>query len=141
MRYVFRFLVALAVLAFAACGDGGGDGECGEPLDVAGEWRMTATPIEDTCGGDLTPYMFGVTIMQEGNDLVGQAYGATFPGTICGDQIQMSGSFTDYGAFLSFIRNLINGQYADVLNNVFGNHIQNIVTILIRQYHIDLITW
>jgi hypothetical protein len=87
--------MALAVLAFAACGDG--DGDCGEPLDVAGEWLMTATPIEDTCDGDLTPYMFGVTIIQEGNALAGQTLGATFPGTICGNQIQMNGSFSEYG--------------------------------------------
>ena len=95
MRYVFRFLIVLAVLAFAACGDNGGD--CTEPVDVAGEWLMTATPIEDTCDGDLTPYMFGVIITQEGNALAGQTNGATFPGTICGNQIQMNGSFSEYG--------------------------------------------
>ena len=56
MRYVFRFLMALAVLAFAACADN--DGNCVEPVDVAGEWLMTATPIEDTCDGD--PYALHV---------------------------------------------------------------------------------
>jgi hypothetical protein len=38
-----------------------------------------------------------VTIVQEGNALAGQTLGATFPGTICGNQIQMSGSFSEYG--------------------------------------------
>ena len=66
---------------------------CAEPVDVAGDWLMTATPIEDTCYGDLTPYTFGVTIMQEGNALT---FGG-FPGTICGNEIQMNASFSEYG--------------------------------------------
>jgi hypothetical protein len=87
--------MALAVLAFAACG--GNDGNCGEPLNAVGEWEMTATPIEDTCGGDLTPYTFRVTIMQEGNALTGQTPDGTMTGTICGDQVQMSGSSPEAG--------------------------------------------
>jgi hypothetical protein len=78
-------------------GVGGHGGTCGTPLDVAGGWLITATPIEDTCDGDLSSYMFLVTITQDGSALAGQAFGAVFPGTICGDQIEMGGSFAEYG--------------------------------------------
>ena len=45
MRYVFGFLMALAVLGFVACvGD-----ECAEPVDVAGEWEATSTVEFDEC--------------------------------------------------------------------------------------------
>jgi len=94
MRYFFGFSVGLAVLAFAACGGDGG--ECAEPAaDTTGEWQMTATPIEDTCGGSLTPYTFPVAIMQDGNALTGQTPEGAMTGTICGNQIRMSGSWTE----------------------------------------------
>jgi len=97
MRYLFGFMCVLALsVVLVACG-GEGPG-CAEPAaDAAGEWEMTATPIEDTCGGDLTPYTFGVTIMQEGNALSGQTPEGTMTGTICGDQVQMSGSSPEAG--------------------------------------------
>jgi hypothetical protein len=101
MRYVFGFLIALAVLAFAACGDN--DGNCGEPLDAAGEWEMTATPIEDSCDDDLTPYTFRVTITQEGNALTAQTPEGTLTGTICGDQVQISGSYSVEGGGTSTV--------------------------------------
>jgi hypothetical protein len=94
MRWLFGFLMALAVLAFTACGDG----DCAEPVDVAGEWQMTATPIEDTCDGEPgAPYTFRVTITQEGNALTGQTPEGPMAGTICGDQIRMSDSWTEAG--------------------------------------------
>jgi hypothetical protein len=94
MRYFFGFSVGLAVLAFAACGGG----ECAEPAaDTTGVWQMTATPIEDTCGGSLAPYTFSVTIMQDENALTGQTPEGPVTGTICGDQIRMSGSSTEAG--------------------------------------------
>ena len=58
---------------------------------------MTATPIEDTCGGSLAPYTFPVTIMQDGNALTAQTPEGPMTGTICGDQIRMSGSWTEAG--------------------------------------------
>jgi hypothetical protein len=102
MRYLFGFLKALAVLVFAACG--GTDGNCGEPLDAAGEWEMIATPIEDSCDDDLTPYTFRVTIMQEGNALTGQTPEGTMTGTICGDQVQMSGTYSVEGGGTSTVK-------------------------------------
>jgi hypothetical protein len=58
---------------------------------------MTATPIEDTCGNSLAPSTFPVTIMHEGNDLTAQTLEGPMTGTICGDQIRMSGSWTKAG--------------------------------------------
>jgi hypothetical protein len=90
MRYVFGFLMALAVLAFAACGDG----DCAEPVDVAGEWAMTSTVVSDSCNGGPSE-MFTMTITQDGNALTAEIPELTFSGTICGNQIQMSGSFPE----------------------------------------------
>jgi hypothetical protein len=92
MRYLVTLVFGLALsIAFVACG-GEGVG-CAEPAaDAAGQWEMTATPIEDSCDNDLTPYKFWVTIMQEGNSLTAQTPEGTMTGTICGDQIRMSGS-------------------------------------------------
>jgi len=98
MRYFIGFMCVVALgVAFVACG-GEGVG-CAEPAaDVAGEWEMTATPIEDTCDDEPGgPYTFGVTIMQEGNALTGQTPEGTMTGTICGDQVQMSGSSPEAG--------------------------------------------
>ena len=92
MRYVFGFLMALAVLAFAACGDNGGD--CAEPVDVAGEWEMTSTVVSDNCDG-RTFQAFRMKITQDGNALTAEAPELTFSGTICGNQIQMKGSFPE----------------------------------------------
>lgn len=94
MRYVFRFLMALAVFAFAACG---GD-ECADPVaDVTGEWKIDATPITDTCGGSFAPYTFFITATQEGNALTSETPEGTMTGTICGDQIRMSLRSTEGG--------------------------------------------
>jgi len=96
MRYLFGFLMALAALAFAACGDN--NGNCAEPVEVAGEWLITATPIEDTCDGEPgSPYTFPVTITQEGDRVTGQTPEGTMTGTICGHRIQMSGSSPEAG--------------------------------------------
>jgi len=89
MRYVFGFLMALAVLAFAACGDNGGD--CAEPVDVAGEWEMTSTVVSDNCDGRMSQ-TFRMKITQDGNALTAETPELTFSGTICGNQIQMKGS-------------------------------------------------
>jgi len=89
MRYVFGFLMALAVLAFAACA--GKRGECAEPSDIAGVWEITATGISDSCSG-LGSYTFPVTIAQDGNTLSGETPDGTLTGTVCGDRIQMSGA-------------------------------------------------
>jgi len=94
MRYLFGFLMALAVFAFAACG---GD-ECADPVaDVTGEWKIDATPITDTCGGSLAPYTFFITATQEGNALTSETPEGTMTGTICGDQIRMSLRSTESG--------------------------------------------
>jgi hypothetical protein len=96
MRYLFGFICVLALSAvFVACG--GEEAGCAEPAgDATGVWEMTATPIEDTCDGEPgAPYTFWVTIMQEGNSLTAQTPEGTFPGTICGDRIQMSGSYPE----------------------------------------------
>ena len=90
MRYAFGFLMALALLAFAACG-GKGAG-CAEPSDVAGVWEVTATSISDSCSGGLGSYTFPVTIAQDGNTLSGENPDGTLTGTVCGDRIQMSGT-------------------------------------------------
>jgi len=96
VRYVFGLLMALAVLAFAACG--GDEGECAEPAaDVTGEWRIDATPITDTCGGSLAPYTFFITAAQEGNDVTSETPEGPMTGTICGDQLRLSGSWTEAG--------------------------------------------
>ena len=84
MRYVFGFLIALAVLAFAACGGNGGD--CAEPAaDVTGQWKIDATPMTDTCGGSLAPYTFFITAVQEGNNVTSETPEGPMTGTICGD--------------------------------------------------------
>jgi len=96
MRYFFGFLMALAVFAFVACGGEGAD--CADPVaDVTGEWKIHATPITDTCGGDLTPYTFFITATQEGNALTSQTPEGTMTGTICGDQVRMSLRSTEDG--------------------------------------------
>ncbi|MDH3726720.1 MAG: right-handed parallel beta-helix repeat-containing protein [Myxococcales bacterium] len=92
MRYAFGFLMALTVLAFAACGDN--DGNCVEPVDVAGEWEMTTTDVIDSCGGRV-PYTFPMTITQNGNALTAEFPGGPLTGTICGDQVRLSGSFPE----------------------------------------------
>jgi len=92
MRYSFGFLMAVAVLAFAACGDN--DGNCVESVDVAGEWEMTTTDVIDSCGGRV-PYTFPMTITPNGNALTAELPGGTLTGTICGDQVRLSGSFPE----------------------------------------------
>jgi hypothetical protein len=84
--------MALAVLAFAACGDN--DGNCVESVDVAGEWEMTTTDVIDSCGGRV-PYTFPMTITPNGNALTAELPGGTLTGTICGDQVRLSGSFPE----------------------------------------------
>jgi len=98
MRYLvgFVFVLSAAPLSFAACGSS--DNDCAEPAgDASGVWQMTATPTEDTCGGSLTPYTFPVTIIQDENALTGQTPEGAMTGTICGNQIRMSGSWTEAG--------------------------------------------
>jgi hypothetical protein len=92
MRYLFGFVMALAVLALAACGGG----ECAEPSDIAGVWEITATGISDSCSG-LGSYTFPVTIAQDGNTLSGETPDGTLTGTVCGDRIQMSGGVPGLG--------------------------------------------
>ena len=102
MRYLVGFVCVLAVLSFAACGSG--DGDCAEPAgDASGVWQMNATPIEDTCDGDLTPYALWVTILQEGNALTGQTPEGTLTGTICGDRVQMSDTYSVQGGGTSTV--------------------------------------
>jgi hypothetical protein len=116
MRYLFGFLMALVVLGFVACG-GEGVG-CAEPAaDAAGQWEMTATPIEDSCDNDLTPYTFQVTIIQEGNALTAHTPEGTLTGTICGDQLQISGSYSVDGGGTSTVN-------LDLTVSADGNSVQ-----------------
>ncbi len=91
MRNVFGFLLALAVLGFVACG---GD-ECAEPVgDVAGIWRMNSTVVDDDCG-ERENQTFRMAIAQDGNRLTAVTPELEFNGTICGNQIRISGSFPE----------------------------------------------
>ena len=94
MRYLTSLIFALALsVAFVACG--GEEADCAEPTaDPGGHWCMTDTNIETTCGEPVPPHDYFLTIFQEGSDLsAGTRYG-WFEGTICGDQIRMSGGAT-----------------------------------------------
>jgi hypothetical protein len=96
MRYLVGFGCVLAGLAFAACGGNGG--ECAEPAaDVTGEWKIDATPVTDTCGGSLAPYTFFITAIQEGNAVTSETPEGPMTGTMCGDQLRLSGSWTEAG--------------------------------------------
>ncbi|UCD25257.1 MAG: right-handed parallel beta-helix repeat-containing protein [Gemmatimonadota bacterium] len=103
MRYVIGFLMALAVFALAACGDG----DCAEPVDVAGEWQMVSTVVSDDCGGRENQ-TFRMTIAQDGNDVTGetQEFG-TFRGSICGDRMELNGSFPEDGGTVTVKATLV----------------------------------
>ena len=94
MRYVFGFLCvcALGVMPLVGCGDN--DSDCAEPVDVAGEWETTSTVVSDNCDGRMSR-TFRMKITQDGNALTAETPELTFSGTICGNQIQMSGSFPE----------------------------------------------
>ena len=92
MRYIFGLLMGLAVFAFAACGDGG----CADPVDVAGEWEVTSTVVSDNCDGRVSQ-TFTMTITQDANTLMAEVPETTYTGTICGNQLQMTGSFSEDG--------------------------------------------
>ena len=94
MRYVLGLMCVLTLgMALVACGSKG-DG-CGEPLDVAGDWEMFSAVERDDCGG-REDRLFRMTITQDGNAVTGAtAELGTFNGTICGDQMQLDGSFSE----------------------------------------------
>lgn len=94
MRYLggLAGMLALTVLGLAACGDG----DCAEPVDVAGEWQMTSTVVSDNCDGRASQ-TFSMTITQDANALTVLTPEGTFGGPICGNQIEMSGSFPEDG--------------------------------------------
>ena len=103
MRNLFS-LMCVCALSVASVACGGEQAGCAEPAgDATGVWEITATPIEDRCDDDLAPYTFWVTIMQDGNGLTAQTPEGTLPGTICGDQIQMSGSYSVEGGGTSTV--------------------------------------
>jgi hypothetical protein len=93
MRYLFGFMCVLALsVVLVACG---GEGEgCAEPVDAAGDWEMTSTVVSDNCDG-RTSQTFRMKITQDGNALTAETPELTFSGTICGNQIQMKGSFPE----------------------------------------------
>ena len=94
MRHLTSLILTLALsVAYVACG--GGEADCAEPVaDPTGRWLMTATPIDDTCAAEPQPYDFYLTILQEGSDLATFSPYGHLKGTICGDQIRMSGEAT-----------------------------------------------
>jgi len=92
MRYAFGFLIGFAALAAAACGGG----DCADPVDVAGEWEVTSTVVSDNCNGRVSQ-TFSMTITQDANTLTAEIPEATYNGTICGNQLEMTGSFPEDG--------------------------------------------
>ena len=93
MRYLGSLICVLALsVAFVACG--GEEVGCAEPVDVAGEWEMTSTVVSDNCDGRVDQ-TYQMTITQEGNTLTAETPELTFSGMICGNQIQMNGSFPE----------------------------------------------
>ena len=91
MRYLLGFLMALGVWGFVACG---GD-ECAEPVgDVTGVWRMNSTVVDDDCG-ERENQTFPMAITQDGNRLTAVTPELEFNGTMCGNQIRISGSFPE----------------------------------------------
>ncbi len=94
MRYLIGFMCVLALgIAFVACG---GEEGCAEPVDVEGNWQMTSTVVSDSCDGRENQ-TFLMTITQDANALTAETPELTFNGTICGNQIQMKGSFPEDG--------------------------------------------
>ena len=110
MRFLFRFLMALAVLSFAACG--GEEPGCAEPVDAAGDWEMTSTIVSDNCDGRVDQ-TYQMTIAQDGNALTAEIPELTFSGTICGNQIQMSGSFPEDGGTVRVDATLVVSEEGD----------------------------
>jgi hypothetical protein len=94
MRYLLSLILVLALsVAFVACG---GEEGCAEPVDVEGDWQMTSTVVSDNCDGRENQ-AFLMTITQDANALTAETPELTFNGTICGNQIQMKGSFPEDG--------------------------------------------
>ena len=92
MRYLTSLIFALELsVAFVACG--AEEAVCAEPVaNPGGIWCMTSTNIETNCRGELyPPHDFFFTIFQEGSDLSAASNWGWLEGTICGDQIRMSG--------------------------------------------------
>jgi hypothetical protein len=94
MRYLIGFVLAVALgVTFISCGEE--DGGCAERVaDPGGTWCMTDTNIETTCGEPVPPHDYFLTILQEGSDLSAATNWGWLEGTICGDQIRMSGEFS-----------------------------------------------
>ncbi len=97
-----RLLMAVAALAFAACGCSSTDGNGGEPVDVAGVWNITETYLTDTCEGGGGSDTYQVTITQNGNAVtLMYSDGDTVSGTINGNKIQYSGSYDEEGGTMT----------------------------------------
>lgn len=95
MRCVFRFLMALALFAFAAC-EGRGVDCAGPATEFTGEWEITSTVASDNRDGRMAQ-TFPMIIAQDATALTAETSDLDFSGTIGGNQIQMSGSFPEDG--------------------------------------------
>lgn len=81
-RFVPLFLAI--VLALGAIGCGGSSSSPDESIDATGNWTMTETLVENTCGFDLTsPLVWTGTIAQSGSAItIENDYGVSFSGTL-----------------------------------------------------------
>ena len=113
MMKSFRIAALVAVVLVAlitVLGKGGGDapanggnGGGGQTADFAGTWTTTTTVTDDTC--DLAPGeadLGTLMITQSGASVtITDSFGETFTGTVSGDVMTFSGSFTDDGDQIS----------------------------------------
>lgn len=90
--------LALSILVFGCGGGGGGDttGRTDTPLDVAGVWTIVETSGVNTCEEPVgIEDTYQVTVSQSGTVLTVVTPMGTFNGSIAGDILSWTGSFSE----------------------------------------------
>lgn len=93
---VFAILFLLIVQMLSACDGGGGGNEpasCASPIAVTpGTWCITIQDTDNTCSQPLNSTPSTAEFSQSGNILSATSqYGASFSGTVCGNNAVMTG--------------------------------------------------
>ncbi len=132
------WLFVMIVCAGGCGGDDGGGDVINPPLDISGQWSVTATPTSNTCHPLGAPDTQGYLLALNGNQVStqpeGDVCGPVTRGTISGDTLAINWTVTDslqgpgqcvvrhaFTGTIVFTTNTLSGSGSDTVTLVSGN--------------------
>ncbi|GAA6142573.1 hypothetical protein [Hydrogenophaga sp. 5NK40-0174] len=124
VRVLKAIVLSAAVVALAACGDGGDDGDSGKTHSFAGKYNLSMSKTTDTCGITQSALVGQQTVEQNGEEITVREDGLNMVGKVSaeGNGFDALGQMVESGVLIDttmrYVTTDTKGKYSTMLKLV-----------------------